>query len=178
MSEHQLDIVMDHLYTLNELTPKIKCSGVDGVDPQLVFGIYSSATFDNMSLQTTPKPDHNDEVEVIQLQITSDSKLQIKCTGSCDHTAHKEGLISCRYIELTKDRLNSALSLLSREYVWRVKGFLRMDSSVYILNWAFGRYNLYHTDKTVDNILQLTFVGDNRDLQQALQPFIDAVTSL
>ncbi|KAK1229088.1 hypothetical protein PQX77_007850 [Marasmius sp. AFHP31] len=40
VSERQLDTVLDHLHTLNDLTPKIRCKGRQ-VDPDLIFGLES-----------------------------------------------------------------------------------------------------------------------------------------
>ena len=171
---------MDHLYTLNESTPKIRCNKTDGVDSQLVFGIHSSLSLRN-SFQDEPDPRHNDEVEVMQLQITSDFRIQTKCAGTCHHSDHDYIPVSCNHIELTDTKLHSALGLLQIETVWRVKGFLRLGSSpnATILNWAFGRYDLYQTEKPLlNNILQLTLVGESGSLQQAIQPFIKYISEM
>ncbi|KAJ3267530.1 hypothetical protein HK104_005797, partial [Borealophlyctis nickersoniae] len=39
VSERELDTVLDHVYTLNEDTPKLKSEGTNGVSPDLVFGL-------------------------------------------------------------------------------------------------------------------------------------------
>lgn len=55
---------MDHLHTLNDLTPKVKCKGREGVDPNLIFGLdtklFSDPTF-------VIDGSHNDEVETITI---------------------------------------------------------------------------------------------------------------
>src|SRR6185369_5879211 len=47
VSDRALDFVLDHLNTLNDLTPKIRCKGRSGVDPNLIFGLETSLFCDD-----------------------------------------------------------------------------------------------------------------------------------
>ena len=175
VSERQLDIVMDHLYTLNELTPKIKCNGVNGVDPCLVFEIGSTLGFKRITYPTTMGSSHNDEVEVIQLSTFTSVQTYHDCDTLCDDIRHIHNTVTVSHTSsLTYDCFIYALSLLSREYVWRVKGFVQLQSSHtnYIVNWAFGRYELHPTDKVLNTALQLTVIGENGYLKDALHAFV------
>jgi G3E family GTPase len=74
VSERALDEVLDHLHTLNDLTPKIRCRGRNGVDPNLLFGIESK-----LFLKPDQSPAdhrHNDEVQTISLYRDSSTELE------------------------------------------------------------------------------------------------------
>ncbi|CEL55864.1 COBW domain-containing protein C15D4,05 OS=Schizosaccharomyces pombe (strain 972 / ATCC 24843) GN=SPBC15D4.05 PE=3 SV=1 [Rhizoctonia solani AG-1 IB] len=60
VSERDLDIVLDHLGTLNDLTPKLRCQGKSGVPYNLLFGLDSKQFLD---LPTHSDENHHDEVE-------------------------------------------------------------------------------------------------------------------
>lgn len=74
VSERALDDVLEHLNTLNEYTPKIRCSG-KSVDPALIFSIDSKLFRDPTQIAEglgKPKGDlvttqHHDEVETLTL---------------------------------------------------------------------------------------------------------------
>lgn len=164
---------MDHLFTLNELTPKIKCNGCNGVDPNLVFGIGAGMAKERL-LSLAPDSSHNDEVETIHLRSLPASNCDsIPCSDcvSCFHqSVHFKGISLPTHTSLTH-----ALSLLSTEYVWRVKGFVQLQplSSTYILNWAFGRYQLHQTDKCLYTPVELTLMGDRGSLKDAVKSFVE-----
>ncbi|KIO21156.1 hypothetical protein M407DRAFT_29214 [Tulasnella calospora MUT 4182] len=67
VSERQLDTVMDHLFTLNESTPKLRCDGKsgDGVDPSLIFGLDSKLWLDGTppASEVNNSQHHHSEVE-------------------------------------------------------------------------------------------------------------------
>ncbi|KAG8917152.1 hypothetical protein FRC00_013976, partial [Tulasnella sp. 408] len=67
VSERQLDTVMDHLFTLNESTPKLRCDGKtgDGVDPSLIFGLDSKLWLDATPASgvNSQQQQHHSEVE-------------------------------------------------------------------------------------------------------------------
>ncbi|KAI0249872.1 cobW-domain-containing protein [Lactifluus subvellereus] len=121
--ERALEDVLEHLYTLNELTPKIRCVG-KSVDPALIFGIDSKLFRD--AQQHPPAPikhnditQHHDEVETVTL------------LRGAPAPAHPT--------------LAAALLQLPKESVYRVKGFIHSKDrgqSWWILNWAFGRWEL------------------------------------
>ncbi|KAF8876725.1 CobW/HypB/UreG, nucleotide-binding domain-containing protein [Infundibulicybe gibba] len=169
--EHSLDTVLDHLHTLNDLTPKIKCRGRAGVDPNLIFNLQSKL-FLNPS---EPMPTHNDEVET--LTITSRTSEASSLTQSPPSLVSRETLLT-------------ALATLSKTSIWRVKGFVHLsvvgeaaDDTQYILNWAFGRYDLVKylpqeksgpgADAVVG--IHLTVMGERGEVRRATRNFVVAL---
>lgn len=145
VSERQLDIVLDHLNTLNDLTPKIRCRGRNGVDPNLIFGLQSKRALDE-SLQN---PTHHDEVETMTIY---------------------RGIQTIGYIE--KDVLETALQKVSKESVWRIKGFVQLEDGLHILNWAFGRYDTTLLQGQGDFVVKLTAMGERGQLKRCLKALI------
>ncbi|KAJ1308021.1 hypothetical protein OPQ81_002092 [Rhizoctonia solani] len=139
VSERDLDIVLDHLGTLNDLTPKLRCQGKSGVPHNLLFGLDSKQFLD-LSVQDTDK-NHHDEVETATL-----------CKGihlpHAHSHSHDEPLAepepSDDHGSVTRDRLSDALEKLPKDSIYRVKGYVRFQDqdSIHVLNWAFGRFEL------------------------------------
>ncbi|KAF7295509.1 cobW domain-containing protein [Mycena indigotica] len=168
VTERALDTVMDHLYTLNELTPKIRCQGRQGVDPKLIFGIDTKLFA--ASEPPIVEPTHNDEVETVTI-----------FTGRSPHQhehKHAEGIEDDVREEdpqtIDEQVLSDALAKLSKESVWRIKGFIRLTGKGRnILNWAFGRYELTAMDD--DNAgsdkpaLSLTAMGERAEVRRKLR---------
>ncbi|KAL0574046.1 hypothetical protein V5O48_007910 [Marasmius crinis-equi] len=168
VSDRQLDTVLDHLHTLNDLTPKIRCKG-RRVDPDLIFGLESKLFLDRSDYQA---PAHNDEVQTLRLRrgghihdtVCDCGKAQNdQAVATADVTAQK----------IDRPRLDDALSKLSKESVWRVKGFVRLDDEEFILNWAFGRYDLVRSSEKGDGerVVDFTAMGERGEVRRALQPF-------
>ncbi|KAJ4479964.1 CobW/HypB/UreG, nucleotide-binding domain-containing protein [Lentinula aciculospora] len=178
VSDRQLDIVMDHLHTLNDLTPKIRCDGRNGVDPNLIFGIESKLFLDEDT--PTLDPSHVDEVQTLSLYLGSKAGLSHKHDGH-EHVPGHNGTAGDHTINrqtpITLGILEECLSKVGKESVWRIKGFVRVQEEnveTYILNWAFGRYDLTKSDPSVllDNCsVQLTVMGERRELRRAIGPF-------
>lgn len=187
ISERALDLVVDHLNTLNDLTPKIKCKKEKGVDPKLIFGVDSQLFLDAKA--ATVDITHNDEVETITIDNeTVESHIH---TDKCDHnhesyssekhehtgTIREEGARNSGTI--SKDQLNSALGDLSKESVWRVKGFVRLEEGLFILNWAFGRFVLTALSdggsQEVDRSIRLTVMGERGEIKRACRKFAAAL---
>ncbi|KAH7341302.1 CobW/HypB/UreG, nucleotide-binding domain-containing protein [Rhizoctonia solani] len=160
VSERDLDIVLDHLGTLNDLTPKLRCQGKSGVPHNLLFGLDSKQFLHLPAAQGTDE-NHHDEVETATL-----------CRGThlvLAH-AHSHDEHSTEHVDdggpLTRDRLSDALGKLPTDSIYRVKGFVRFrdQDPIEVLNWAFGRFELvpcttnprYHLDS---NQLLLTVMG-------------------
>ncbi|OBZ72678.1 hypothetical protein A0H81_07498 [Grifola frondosa] len=61
ISERALDILIDHLNTLNDSTPKIRCNGRSGVDPNLILGLDSKL----FSRSESFNDHHHNEVETV-----------------------------------------------------------------------------------------------------------------
>ncbi|KAF8602841.1 cobW-domain-containing protein [Ceratobasidium sp. AG-I] len=147
VSERDLDIVIDHLSTLNDLTPKLRCEGKSGVPPNLIFGLDSKQFLEAPGADTA-NGDHHSEVETVTL-----------CRGTADFVPHKhteehthththasEEHGSTAEPLVTPELLSEALDGLPKDSVYRVKGFVSFQNSVArevsVLNWAFGRFEL------------------------------------
>jgi len=160
VSERALDIVMDHLHTLNDQTPKIKCQGRNGIDPELIFGLQSKLFLSK-----------NKEWEAIHDEIET---VTVGGEGIMDHHHyHRASGVKNEAIE--KDRLMEALGLLSRDSIWRAKGFVKVnDEKWHIVNWAFGRYELkkYEGDVPMTGNMLLTVMGARGEVRQGCAKFV------
>ena len=175
--------MLDHLNTLNDLTPKVRCNGRDGVDPNLLFGIDSKlfkGEPDKSILEN-----HHDEVEThtvfkglasalphthldghrhgesIHRFDSGESLQQVTHGSQASSEVVDEGL------------LRSSLEQIPKESVWRVKGFVRLQKGFHILNWAFGRYNLIKADveDMNDTSIRLTVMGERGEVKRAMHKF-------
>lgn len=73
---------------------------------------------------------------------------------------------------VTEEALETALGALSKETIWRVKGFVRFPKGVYILNWAFGRHELTAVGEAVDGeSVKLTMMGERGEVKKAARRF-------
>lgn len=178
--------MIDHLNTLNDTTPKIRTEGRKGVDPNLVFGLDSKLYLEDDHKQ----PSHHDEVETVTIYKGSSSPINIhshKCEDdSCIDRFHGnsgEQTTSQRdrgdSNPLRENALKDALSKVSKETVWRVKGFARTEQGLNILNWAFGRYELTEvadvdTMSAVD-VLKLTVMGERGEVKRAGRKLAEAL---
>ncbi|KAG8854010.1 hypothetical protein FRB96_007873 [Tulasnella sp. 330] len=150
VSERQLDTVMDHLYTLNEDTPKIRCIGKTGVVPSVIFGMDSKLGFEDSNGKASTPEDgqHNTEVETATIwrgASTFPSHANSCDATGCDHSHHavaSAALPSTDQQPLTAEALTEVLTSLPKESIYRVKGFVMLAGSISILNWAFGRWDL------------------------------------
>ena len=154
---------MDHLYTLNDVTPKIKCQGRNGVDPNLIFGLQSKL-FLLSDTETKESEVEHDEVETVTI-VRGDS----------------DGI--------EEERLIEALHSLPRECVWRAKGFIRLrDGRWVIVNWAFGRYDLHHLH-FIDGegpppimgngaVVRLTIMGERGEVEGSAKRLAEALGCL
>ncbi|KII84449.1 hypothetical protein PLICRDRAFT_168049 [Plicaturopsis crispa FD-325 SS-3] len=176
ISEHALDVTMDHLHTLNDSTPKIRCRGRNGVDPNLIFGVDSKLfqELDGHGENT----EHNDEVETITIYRGTSSPSNH--TGhehhhkddSAIHIAPQETRAENTWVD--EVLLRSSLDSISKESIWRVKGFVRLTTGVHIVNWAFGRYEVTRLgDEGQDSgdIVKLTVMGERGEVRRASRRF-------
>ncbi|KAJ3800660.1 CobW/HypB/UreG, nucleotide-binding domain-containing protein [Lentinula aff. detonsa] len=176
VSDRQLDTVLDHLHTLNDLTPKLRCDGRNGVDPNLIFGIESKLFLDKNAHNQDPS--HIEEVETLTLYRGSAAGLGHKHDDDHVHADGHNGILGDRSPEshqsIPLETLKESLSELSKESVWRVKGFVRVQGAnveTFILNWAFGRYDLTQSDPsalTEDSSVRLTAMGERGELRRAI----------
>lgn len=168
--------MLDHLNTLNDLTPKIRCNGRDGVDPNLLFGIDSKLF--------KGKPDesilesHHDEVET--LIVFKGPSSALPPTHLDDHS-HAENtyrfeppqqLVQASGEVVHEELLRSSLEQVPKDVVWRLKGFVHLQEGIHILNWAFGRYDLIKADiQDMDGSLRITVMGERGEVKRAIDKF-------
>lgn len=145
--ERALDDVLEHLNTLNELTPKIRCAG-RSIDPALIFGIDSKLFRDPPSERpettTTATADggvaqHHDEVETVTLLRGAPAPAPAHVhTDACNHPhpdpPHDYSTAIPRDADAAlppfdKPTLAAALDQLPKECVYRVKGFVRFNGA-------------------------------------------------
>ncbi|KAJ7674186.1 cobW-domain-containing protein [Mycena rosella] len=173
VDERALDTVLDHLHTLNDLTPKIRCQGRNGVDPNLIFGLESKLFLE----PGQQVPSHNDEVETISLY----TGYVPRAHESHDHHhsgSHTPGEVVEPPHSIDEEVLTDALAALSKETIWRVKGFVRLTGKgMYILNWAFERFELtaLGDDSTETGTVRLTVMGERGEVRRAIAKFRAAV---
>ena len=148
ISERALDIVMDHLYTLNESTPKIKCIDRTGVDPSFIFGLDTKLFTPNSShrLDDTHNVNHkNDHDHGHDLDSTHHDEVE---TATILRLEPPNTITPTLKSSLTREKLEEGLAKLPKSSVYRVKGFLafahtpQSPMETFILNWAFSRFEL------------------------------------
>jgi hypothetical protein len=115
VTPRQLDLVLDHVYELNEDTPKIQCELDNGVQPDLIFGLDTSlfALTDRTLLgagapnSADEEKHHLNEVELVHIistappAVSSDASLcylttatasadQSLCASDCNQPCHEK----------------------------------------------------------------------------------------
>ncbi|KAG8739757.1 hypothetical protein FRC10_005182 [Ceratobasidium sp. 414] len=148
VSERDLDIVIDHLSTLNDLTPKLRCEGKSGVPPDLLFGLDSKQFLDvPESASGKQGDDHHHEVETMTLHRGAADLLPGNHAHEDHHTHDHDSDSTADLPVLTAELLGDVLDTMPKDSVYRVKGFVSLQgassgSGIYVLNWAFGRFEL------------------------------------
>lgn len=179
---------MDHLHTLNDLTPKVKCNGRDGVDPNLIFGL-DTKLFADPTQSFAIDGSHNQEVETVTIWRGRTPAVHVH-SSTCQHehatnddATPSEGSSQGPEPVLTMALLMDALSALPKESIWRVKGFCWLaeaDKEIpsyaeYILNWAFGRHELLPrvpttNEESHDSVL-FTVMGERGEMKRFARKF-------
>ncbi|KAJ3040678.1 hypothetical protein HDV00_010571 [Rhizophlyctis rosea] len=186
VTERQLDLVLDHVYHLNEDTPKLKCEGEHGVSPDLVFGLdtklFSLAPTASTTKSSTDKEwdgrmDLNHHYQEVDLITVADPPIESEhgCGegAQCGHVLghghehqHSHDNDDHNPSPLTKESLETFLNTLSKDDIYRVKGLVRLQISaskdeLHVLNWAFGRFTLTPIDSTnrEDIKVRVTLMG-------------------
>lgn len=146
VSERDLDIVIDHLSTLNDLTPKLRCEGKSGVPPSLLFGLDSKQFLDVPDATAKFDNSHHSEVETMTLHRGSADLVPCNHTHDHGHDSASDSGSAVGIPDLTTELLGDVLATLPKDSVYRVKGFVCPSSpsnpGVYVLNWSFGRFEL------------------------------------
>ncbi|KAK7033010.1 COBW domain-containing protein C15D4.05 [Favolaschia claudopus] len=177
VDDRKLDEVLDHLHTLNDLTPKLRCAGRNGVDPNLIFGLESK-----LFLQATNSsaPSHNDEVEAVALYAgytPHEGHDHCDCAPGSHTTLHSNDTQHSDSVD--EQVLIGALGMLSKEHIWRVKGFVRLTGKgTHILNWAFGRFELTALeldDPKEHGVVKLTAMGERGEVRRAIEKLRNAL---
>ncbi|KAI0784472.1 cobW-domain-containing protein [Abortiporus biennis] len=201
ISERSLDILIDHLNTLNDLTPKILCEGRNGVDPGFLFGLDSKLFMDK---EQSIDASHHSEVETAtihkgrnplkkarrtighQEHVHGDVSHPCDCNLEHDHNDHRpthesiDGM-SIDGLHVEESLLVDSLSSLSKETTWRVKGFIRIEKGLHILNWAFGRFDLTPFDEThLDekdrlDVVKFTVMGERGEVKKVARKLAAAL---
>lgn len=188
LEERALDLVLDHLNTLNDETPKIRCNGRDGVDPNLIFGIDSKLFKDRTDESVVVN--HHDEVQTIAIFKGHPHALpdtphnhggsDCRCCSVTEPSGEvsQDGLLPSDAVEETL--LRSALGGVSKESVWRIKGLVRFQGGLHILNWAFGRYDLTKVDVSdMDGtVIRLTAMGEHGEVRRSMRRFCDELQAI
>lgn len=174
---------MDHLHTLNDLTPKIKCNGRASVDPALIFGLDTKLFTDTSEF--TQDGSHNDEVDVLLVRRGKGSTQRTPCNCETPHEHHRKNeTVFHDASTIDQASLSSALSLLTKESVWRVKGFVQLRcsgvaSAEYIVNWAFGRLELTKRETQgslrLNEDILLTVMGERGEVRRPASRFAKAI---
>lgn len=167
---------MDHLHTLNDLTPKIKSNGKNGVDPDIIFGI-DSKLFSLQQESLLVDGAHNDEVQTVTLWRGVSKPTHSH--SNCDHASHGLDTPHASVVELTEALLRYSLDAVSKESVWRIKGFVRLVAppKLVIVNWAFGRVELtpVEDDDPSGPEVKLTIMGESGEVKRAIASFSKAI---
>jgi G3E family GTPase len=172
VSDRHLDLVIDHLNTLNDLTPKIRCRGRNGIDPNVIFGVESKLFHDGQHVYSQITTSHNDEVETVLVYKGPKTLDSHNSVPNGDHSCGTVGavVVNSELRETVDEHvLSTALGSLSKENVWRVKGFVRFASGLHILNWAFGRFELrkLQDDKNhLGELVRLTIMGERGEVKR------------
>ncbi|KAI1797466.1 cobW-domain-containing protein [Ganoderma leucocontextum] len=177
VSERALDILIDHLNTLNDTTPKVKCQGKEGVDPSVVMGIDTKLfQLGSLEHEHADVP-HHDEVQTVTIYKGRevDGVYRDACNdGHCGHDHENETGPNAPHdgmSPISRGSLTEGLGMLPKETVWRVKGFVKLESGHHILNWAFGRHEVVPIDAVPEDVasgsVRLTVMGERGEVKRA-----------
>ena len=148
------------------------------MDPNVVMGL-DSKLFELGSAE----PDHvhhHDEVETATVyRGTPPSHTHEACNGNCEHhieSTHADSAATTNDV-IAENELTAALNALSKETVWRVKGFVRLERGYMILNWAFGRYELTAVTDVPERTgsAKLTVMGERGEVKRASRKLAERI---
>ena len=157
----------------------MKASRTAGIDLNLLFGLDSKLFHEPVSVTI---PDHDREVQTFTILKGAGDPAGRHCERGeeCGGEGHghlevePNGSGGSRGLE--RSLLLDALGSLSKETIWRVKGFVRLlpENQVYILNWAFGRYELEFCDaQNASTVIQLTVMGQRGEMKRLVHKFAE-----
>jgi hypothetical protein len=120
-------------------------------------------------------PDHDREVQTFTILKGAEHPAHYSCESGdeCGGEGHEHREVEPIKMDGTegveRSLLLDALSSLSKESVWRVKGFVRLlpDNQIHILNWAFGRYELDLCNvQDVSLLVRFTVMGKRGEIKR------------
>eukprot|EP00842_Homolaphlyctis_polyrhiza_P001795 jgi/Hompol1/2616/HPOL_006094-RA len=141
VSERELDLVIDRIDELNTDTPKVRVPA-DGISPSLIFGLSTSLFLESGGMDALERDvdHHANEVDLIHIQ----QDLPVVTTERTTQTVSQANALP--QSPYSRAAFEATLARLSKDDVYRVKGFVRfadsLPDSVWIVNWAFGRLSL------------------------------------
>ncbi|VDC06861.1 unnamed protein product [Peniophora sp. CBMAI 1063] len=172
ISERALDDVLEHLNTLNELTPKVRTAHAT-LDPKLIFGLDSKLFLDPASIPGADSS-HHEEVETATVWRGSKPAHTHDHAHDHDHShSHADDHHTSDAPPLDEPVVTAALAPISKETIYRVKGFVRLPTGLRILNWAFGRFELVdlagsEDDQELEGVqVRLTVMGERGEVKRA-----------
>ena len=128
-------------------------------------------------------PDHDREVQTFTILkgVRGTAHHHCESGDKCrqegyDHQAEVEPIKGDGTQGVERSLLSDALGSLSKESIWRVKGFIRLlpENQVYILNWAFGRYELDLCNaRDVFPPIQITVMGKRGEMKRQVHRFAE-----
>lgn len=127
---------------------------------------------------------HNDEVQTVTVLRGVPLAHAHSCDG-CENGTHSHvhntpSPGSAAIPVLSEATLTSVLATLSKESIWRVKGFVRLLSppSTVIVNWAFGRVDITpfaDGASELDAEIRLTVMGERGEVRSRAAKFASAL---
>jgi G3E family GTPase len=148
------------------------------VDPNLIFGLESKLF---LEAEQSPNATHHEEVETVTVIRASNPGRQrnLHAHGSGEYCPAEEITDTCmsERAMVEEEALVSALTVVSKETVWRIKGFVRLNGGVHILNWAFGRYELTRMEggSEDEETVRLTVMGARGEVRRVAEQFAAAL---
>ena len=176
--ERKLDDVLDSLYELNPETPKLRISRTSPPAPSLIFGLLAVPSTSSNGERKESKvfgmqgaeAEERKRLGLLDGEHASEAKGEVETVSiwrggqqpdhgheghSHSHThPHDQTQQSASTEPISKDSLEPLLGKLPAEDIWRVKGFLLLSGSYYILNWAFGRHELHEASAAMSEKLK------------------------
>ena len=144
----------------------------------LLFGLESKLFLEPLPM---PVSDHDREVQTFTVLKGAEGTIHPHCgSEECTKEGHDNSKVQPNGVYddkgLERSLLLEALGSLSKESIWRVKGFVRLlpENQVHILNWAFGRHELDPCDtQDAFTVIRLTVMGRRGEMKRLVNRFAE-----
>ena len=139
VDEIKLEKLMDSIYELNPVTPKIK-TDEGKISPDIIFGIDTNL-FSNLNEKININKNHyKEEVEILEVSTKQHFSLTF---------------------------INEFLLNLPNWDFYRIKGIIISDNEeIFLINYVFGRFELKQLTASKVELSQITFMGKNFQFQK------------